>query len=60
MFNDGIKEQVVKEKTGHRSDAIRAYKRTAEHLLVSAEKAAISDERPIRGKFDHDHDPVEL
>ena len=60
MFNDGIEKQVVKEKTGHRSNAIRAYKRTAEHLLVSAEKAAIGDERPIRGKFDHDHDPVEL
>ena len=60
MFNDGIEEQVVKEKTGHRSDAVRMYKRTAEHLLVSAEKAAIGDDRPIRGKFDHDQEPVEL
>ncbi len=60
MFNDGIEEQVVKEKTGHHSDAIRAYKCTAEHLLVSAEKAAIGDDRPIRGKFDHDQEPVEL
>ncbi len=64
MFNEGIEEQVVKEKTGHRSDAVRAYKRTAEHLLVNAEKAAIGDDKFVCGKFDHDHvrgcDPLEL
>ncbi len=60
MFNEGIEEQVVKEKTGHRSDAVCAYKRTTEHLLVNAEKAAIGDDKFVRGKFDHDQDPVEL
>ena len=64
MFNEGIEEQVVKEKTGHRSDAVRAYKRTAEHLLVNAEKAAISDDKFVHGRFDHDHaqdrEPLEL
>ena len=63
MFNEGIEEQVVKEKTGHRLDAVRAYKRTAEHLLVNAEKAAIGNDKFVRRRFDHDHvarDPLEL
>ncbi len=60
MFNEGIEEQVVKEKTGHRSDAVRAYKRTAEHLLLNAEKAAIGDKPLVRGCFDHDNTPVEM
>ncbi len=60
MFNDGVEEQVVKERTGHRSDAVRAYKRTAEHLLQSAEKAAIGDDRPVHSKFEHDQEPLKL
>ncbi len=63
MFNEGIEEQVVKEKIGHRSDTVRAYKRTAEHLLANTEKAAIGDDKFVRGRFDHDHvarDPLEL
>ncbi len=60
MFNEGIEEQVVKEKTGHHSDAVRAYKRTAEHLLLNAEKAAIGDKPMVRSRFDHDNTPVEM
>ncbi len=60
MFNDGVEEQVVKERTGHRSDAVRVYKRTAEHLLQTAEKAAIGDDRPVHSKFQHDQEPLEL
>ncbi len=60
MFNEGIEEQVVKEKTSHRSDAVRAYKRTAEHLLLNAEKAAISDKPLVRSRFDHDNTPVKM
>ncbi len=40
MFNAGIEEQVVKEHTGHKSDAIRAYKRTSDSVLEQAERAA--------------------
>ncbi len=43
MFSSGIEEQIVKERTGHRSDAVRAYKRTSEHLLEAAERAMIGD-----------------
>ena len=43
MFSSGIEEQIVKERTGHRSDAVRAYKRTSEHLLEAAEHATIGD-----------------
>ncbi len=43
MFSSGIEEQIVKECTGHCSDAVRAYKRTSEHLLEAAERATIGD-----------------
>ncbi len=43
MFSSGIEEQIVKEHTGHRSDAVRAYKRTSEHLLEVAEHVTIGD-----------------
>ena len=41
MFENGIEEQLVKEKTGHKSDAICAYKRTSDSLMAKAEKAVI-------------------
>ncbi len=43
MFNAGVEEQVVKERTGHKSDAVRAYKRTDDSVLEQAEKAAIGE-----------------
>ncbi len=43
MFSNGIEEQIVKERTGHRSDTMRAYKQTSEHLLEAAERATIGD-----------------
>ncbi len=56
MFQSGIKEQVVKEHTGHRSEAVRAYKRTNENLLVDAESATIGSKvaKLVPGKFDID------
>ncbi len=41
MFEGGIEEQLVKEKTGHKSDAVRCYKRTSDQLMQKAEKAVI-------------------
>ena len=43
MYSEGVDEQVLKERTGHRSDAVRTYKKTPENLLRQAEKAAIGD-----------------
>ncbi len=43
MFNAGIEEQVVKEHMGHKSDAVRAYKRMSDSILEQAEKAAIGE-----------------
>ncbi len=37
MFESGIEEQLVKEKTGHKSDAVRSYKRTSDNLMADAE-----------------------
>ena len=62
MFEGGIEEQLVKEKTGHRSDAIRAYKRTSDSLMKQAEKAVIcpssnSNLVPLKSpEFDIDDD----
>ncbi len=41
MFEGGIKEQLVKEKTGHKSDAVRMYKRTSDNLMEQAERAVV-------------------
>ncbi len=56
MFQSGIEEQIVKEKTGHRSEAVQAYKRTNESLLVNAESAAIGSKvaKMETGKFEID------
>ncbi len=47
MFNTGIKEQVVKERTGHKSNAVRAYKHTSDSVLEQAEKAAIGEKSKV-------------
>ncbi len=44
MYSQGIDEQVIKERTGHCSDAVRAYKRTDENLLRKAEVAFVGGE----------------
>ncbi len=56
MFQSRVKEQIVKEKTGHCSDAVRVYKHTNEDHLVDAEEAAISSKvsKMSRGRFDID------
>ncbi len=36
MYDHGVDEQVIKEVTGHRSDAVWAYKRTSDNLLKKA------------------------
>ncbi len=56
MFQSGIKEQIVKEKSGHRSDVVRAYKRMNESLLVNAESAVLGSKvaKLVPGKFDID------
>ncbi len=56
MFQSGVEEQIMKEKTGHCSDVVRAYKRTNEDLLVNAEEVAIGSKvsKMSRGRFDID------
>ncbi len=36
MYNQGLDEQVIKEVTGHKSDAVQAYKRMSDNLLKAA------------------------
>ncbi len=45
MFNAGVEEQVMKERTGHKSDAVHAYKRTSDSVLEQAERAAIGESK---------------
>ncbi len=43
LFHKGVDEQVIKEVTGHRSDAVQSYKRTSEEQLKHAsESLAVS------------------
>ncbi len=44
MFSKGIEEKIIKERTGHKSDAVRAHERTSEDLLKKAEEATLSSE----------------
>ncbi len=47
MFNAGVEEQVVKERMGHKSNAVRAYKRMSDSVLEQAEKAAIGEKSKV-------------
>ena len=38
MFDKNVPEQIIKEITGHKSDCVRVYKRTADHLREAASK----------------------
>ena len=38
MFDQNIPEQIIKEVTGHKSDCVRVYKRTSDHLKEAASK----------------------
>ncbi len=64
MFEGGVEEQLVKEKTGYKSDMVCAYKRTSEELMEKAERAMIcpqnndSDSAVKRKEFDIDNDIV--
>ncbi len=64
MFEGGIEEQLVKEKTGHKSDAICTYKCTSDSLMEQAEKAVICPSLnkslvPVKSpEFDIDDDIV--
>lgn len=33
LFRDNFDEQLIKERTGHKSDAVRTYKRTSENQV---------------------------
>ncbi len=43
MYSEGVDEQVLKERTGHKSDVVRSYKKTPENLLREAERATIGN-----------------
>ncbi len=54
MFNAGVEEQVVKERIGHKSNAVRAYKRTSDSVLEHAERAAIGEKSKVPKKVSKD------
>ena len=43
MYRDGVDEQVIQEVTGHRSLAVRSYKRTSEAQCQLASKSIFGD-----------------
>ncbi len=54
MFNAGVEEQVIKERTGHKSDAVHAYKCTSDTVLEQAERAAIGEKPKVPKKVSKD------
>ena len=54
MFNAGVEEQVVKERMGHKSDTIHAYKHTSDSVLEQAERAAIGEKFKVPKKVGKD------
>ncbi len=54
MFNASVKEQVIKECTGHKSNAVRAYKQMSDGILEQAEKAAIGERSKVPKRVSKD------
>ena len=46
MYEKGIDEQLIKEVTGHKSDAVRIYKHTSETLMEKACKTVVERDAP--------------
>ncbi|XP_046584221.1 uncharacterized protein LOC124291290 [Haliotis rubra] len=57
LYESGLDEQLIAERTGHRSSAIRGYKRTSEEMLqvvddvVQGKVSNNVDTRPLAPKF---------
>ena len=47
MYDKNVPEQLIKEVTGHRSDCVRVYKRTGDHLKQAASNV-VAGERPSK------------
>ena len=60
LYNAGVDEQLIAEKTGHRSDAIRTYKRTSDEQnkmvdnIVQHKKPKIADKESISPQKEQD------
>ena len=54
MYESDIPEQIIKETIGHRSDCVRIYKRTSDHLREVASKTVSGSENCKRVKLDVD------
>ncbi len=57
MYENGVDEQLIKEVTGHKSDAVRIYKHTSETLMEKACKTVVQkpgQEVPKPHEFDID------
>ncbi len=64
MFSKGIEEKVIKERTGHKSDAVQAYERTSEDLLKKAEQATLTGESSgshpeVEASWNDSHDVID-
>lgn len=46
MFNAGVDEQLIKNFTGHKSDAVREYKCPSSEIMDKANQAVSSDASP--------------
>ena len=59
MFEKGVDEQLIKCVTGHKSDAVRLYKRPSDKLLKSACETVVSKNAPQKRKVKYSTNYVE-
>ena len=58
MYDNNVPEQIIKEITGHRSDCVRVYKRTSEHLRQAASSAVSGDSSAKKPKLENYEESV--
>ena len=52
MYDKNVPEQVIKEVTGHRSECVRLYKRTSDHIREAASNTVCGESLSKRVKLD--------
>ena len=59
LFDQNVPAQIIKAITGHKSDCVRVYKRTSDHLRESASKMVSGEMKEKRVKVETDSEECE-
>ena len=57
MYNSGVPEKIIAEKSGHKSlDALRSYKNTEEELYKEAEQSIVDPDKKFQNDSEVKHE----